>query len=148
MEVRIEEASLKLLDLLYKIEQQCFSEEAFSKRQITYLLKDLNSITLVAKVDNAIAGFVIVQIETGDINFGHVVTLNVASIFRRRAVATQLLGEMERQLKQRGINDCRLEVKEDNQAAISLYLKVGYCTIGLLERYYGKKHGLYLKKTL
>jgi len=148
MEVKIEAAALKLLDYLYKIELQCFSEEAFSKRQVAYLLTDFNSIPLVAKTGSEIAGFIIAQVETDNGEFGHVVTLNVAPRFRRKNVATQLLGEMERQLKQRGINECRLEVKEDNHSAISLYLKVGYSKVERLERYYGKKHGLYLKKAL
>lgn len=148
MEVKIEAISIKLLDSLYKIEQQCFSEEAFSKRQLTYLLKDFKSIALVAKADGAIAGFIIAQMETDGVTFGHVLTLNVAPSFRRRAVATKLLEEMELQLKQRGINECRLEVREDNHEAITLYLKVGYFTVGLLKRYYGQKHGLYLKKIL
>jgi len=148
MEVKIEAAALKLLDSLYKIEQQCFSEEAFSKRQVAYLLTDFNSIPLVAKIGSDIAGFIIAQVETGNAEFGHVVTLNVAPRFRRKNVATKLLGEMERQLKQRGITECRLEVKEDNHSAIGLYLKFGYSAVGRLERYYGKKHGLYLKKTI
>ncbi len=148
MELKIEAATLRLLDSLYKIEQQCFSEEAFSRRQIAYLLTDFNTIALVAKADCALAGFVIVQLETDEIVFGHVVTLNVAPIFRRKKVATQLLAEMERELKLRGVGECRLEVREDNKSGISLYLKVGYRAVGRLERYYGKKHGLYLKKIL
>ena len=56
--------------------------------------------------------------------------------------------EIENYLKQKGISECRLEVREDNHPAIKLYQAIGYQTIGKLENYYGKKHGLYLKKTL
>jgi ribosomal protein S18 acetylase RimI-like enzyme len=55
---------------------------------------------------------------------------------------------MESLLKDRSIGECRLEVREDNNAAIKLYHKLGYQTMGKLERYYGKKHGIYLKKAL
>ena len=51
-------------------------------------------------------------------------------------------------LKQKGIRECHLEVREDNSAALKLYQKSGYQKIGRLEKYYGKAHGLYLKKTL
>jgi len=51
-------------------------------------------------------------------------------------------------LKSRGVLECRLEVREDNVAAISLYKRLGYVELGLLEGYYGRKHGLYLKKNL
>jgi ribosomal protein S18 acetylase RimI-like enzyme len=72
----------------------------------------------------------------------------VAPNFHHKGIATNLLGEMETLLKQRGITECRLEVREDNHPAIKLYHKLGYQTLGKLERYYGKKHGLYLKKAL
>jgi ribosomal-protein-alanine acetyltransferase len=148
MEFRIETASIKLLDELYKIEEQCFDEEAFSKRQIAYLLTDYNTIALTAKANSDIAGFIIAQVETDDIEYGHIITLNVAQNYRHRGVAIRLLQEMGGLLKQRGIRECRLEVREDNHAAIKLYHKLGYQTICKLDRYYGKSHGLYLKKTL
>ncbi|MGD6805447.1 MAG: ribosomal protein S18-alanine N-acetyltransferase [Candidatus Bathyarchaeia archaeon] len=148
MEVKIETATIKLLDVLYRIEQQCFSEEAFSKRQIAYLLTDYNTVALVAKAGAEVAGFIISQVETDEVEFGHIITLNVANSYRRKNVATKMLCEIEDLLKQRGIDECRLEVREDNSAAIKLYHKLGYQTVGKLERYYGNKHGLYLKKVL
>jgi ribosomal protein S18 acetylase RimI-like enzyme len=63
-------------------------------------------------------------------------------------VAQKLLFECESILKSRGVVECRLEVRQDNNAAIKLYKRLGYVEVGLLERYYGKKHGLYLKKNL
>jgi ribosomal-protein-alanine N-acetyltransferase len=148
MAVKVETASIRLLDALYKIEAQCFDEEAFSKRQIAYLLTDYNTIALVAKVSADITGFIIAQVETDEIEYGHIITLNVAQNYRHRGVATRLLEEMGDLLKQRGIREIRLEVREDNHAAIKLYHKLGYQTMCKLERYYGKKHGLYLKKAL
>lgn len=148
MEVKIETATPKLLDILFRIEQQCFDEEAFTKRQIAYLLTDYNTVALAAKTNTDIAGFVIAQIETDETEFGHIITLNVAPNFHHKGIATKLLGEMETLLKQRGIAECRLEVREDNHSAIKLYHKLGYQTLGKLERYYGRKHGLYLKKAL
>ncbi len=149
MEVKIETATLKLLDQLYKIEEKCFDQEAFSKRQIAYLLTDYNTIALVAKTNSNIAGFIIVQVEVEEnTEFGHIITINVAPNFRRQKIATKMVHEIENLLKQKGINECRLEVREDNHVAIKLYQTIGYQTVGKLERYYGLKHGLYLKKTL
>jgi ribosomal-protein-alanine acetyltransferase len=148
MSVKIETATIRLLDQLYAIEEQCFSEEAFSRRQIAYLLTDYNSIALVAKSNIDIAGFIIAQVEVeGSIEYGHIVTLNIPHDYRRKHVATRLLQEIQAILRQRGITEIRLEVREDNNAAIKLYQTLGYQTLGKLEKYYGKKHGLYLKKT-
>jgi len=148
MDLKIETATIKLLDVLCKIEQTCFDEEAFSRRQIAYLLTNYNTIALVAKVNLEVAGFVIAQVEIGEIEYGHIITLNVAPTYRRRRIATKLMNEIESMLKQRGISECRLEVREDNKSAIKLYNKLGYQIIEKLERYYGKKHGLYLRKML
>jgi ribosomal-protein-alanine acetyltransferase len=149
MEVRIEDASLKYLERMVDIEKQCFTSEAFSRQQISYLLTDYNTISLVAKINSDLAGFIILQLENQDDNvFGHIITLNVATDFRRLGVAQKMLQESENLLRTRGISECRLEVRQDNHAAIKLYKQLGYSEVGMLEHYYGKKHGLYLKKTL
>ena len=149
MEVKIETATIKLLDKLFQIEEQCFDQEAFTKRQIAYLLTDYNTIALVAKANSDIAGFIIAQVEVEEtLQYGHIITINVAPNYRRKHIATTLLQEMEKLLKQKSITECHLEVREDNHPALKLYQALGYQTIGKLEKYYGKKHGLYLKKTL
>ena len=149
MELKIETASIKLLDNLYEIEEQCFDQEAFTKRQISYLLTDYNTIALVAKANNGVAGFIITQVEIeNNTLFGHIITINVASSCRRKGIASKMLQEMEIILKQKGIRECHLEVREDNSAALKLYQESGYQKISKLEKYYGKAHGLYLRKTL
>ncbi|HUK85412.1 MAG TPA: ribosomal protein S18-alanine N-acetyltransferase [Candidatus Acidoferrum sp.] len=149
MEIRIETASVKLLDKIYKIEEQCFDEEAFTKRQIAFLLSDYNTIVLSAKLESEIAGFIMAQIEIeNDTLFGHIITINVLPAFRKKGIGSKMLQEIEAILKQKGISECHLEVREDNSAALRLYKKSGYQKMGKLEKYYGKARGLYLKKTL
>ncbi len=149
MELKIETATIRLLDKLFEIEEQCFDQEAFTKQQIDYLLTDYNTIALVAKANADIAGFVIAQVEIEEtLQYGHIITINIAPNYRHKHIATRLLQEMEKLLKEKSITECHLEVREDNNPAIKLYQKMGYQTIGKLEKYYGKKHGLYLKKIL
>jgi ribosomal-protein-alanine acetyltransferase len=149
MEIKIETGSIRLLDKLAEIEAQCFDQEAFTKRQMAYLLADYNTIALTAKADGDIAGFIIAQVEIdSDRLFGHIVTINVSSTFRRMGIGTKMLNEVEQILRQKGITECHLEVREDNSAALKLYQNNGYLKIGTLEKYYGKKNGLYLKKNI
>jgi ribosomal-protein-alanine N-acetyltransferase len=149
METQIEGASLRLLDELYEIEQQCFKDEAFPKQQIAYLLAEYNSISLVARVNGEIAGFVIGRIDVDrKLPVGHILTIDVVPIHRRKGIAQQLLREIEEIFRQKGAVECCLEVREDNDAALSLYRKLGYAKIAKLDRYYGEAHGLYLKKAL
>ncbi len=147
MDLKIEAATAKFLDKLYEIEEDCFDHEAFTKQQIEYLLRDHNTRALIALVNGEVAGFVIAQIEVDEnTEYGHIVTINVAPSFRRKGIATRMLLEIENFLKQRSITQIRLEVREDNNPALKLYQKLDYQTFGKLEKYYGKKHGIYLKK--
>ena len=149
MKLTIETASIKLLDELYKIEKQSFTREAFTKREIACMLEDYNAIGLVARVNGEIAGFLIarIDVEKGR-TFGHILTLDVTPSHRRMGIARKLLYELETLLRRRVVGECRLEVREGNAVAISLYLKLGYRRMGRLEKYYGDAHGLYLRKTL
>jgi ribosomal-protein-alanine acetyltransferase len=149
MEVKIEDASTRFLDRFYEIEKQCFEREAFTKQQIAYLLTDYNAISLVARVNGQIAGFVIGRIDiVRNAPFGHILTIDIPPSYRRKGIAQKLLRKIEAVFKERGIKECRLEVREDNVAASNLYQKLGYKKAGKLEKYYGDAHGLYLKKTL
>ncbi len=149
MSITINDTTTKLLEELYEIEKQCFKQEAFSKQQIAYLLTDYNAISLIACVDDDLAGFAIARIDIKRTNsYCHILTVDVKPSHRRKGVAQKLLHEIESILKAKGIREIRLEVREDNTAASNLYQKLGYRQVGKLEKYYGDAHGLYLKKML
>jgi len=149
MDVKIETATAKLLDKLFEIEKQSFQKEAFTKQQISYLLTDYNAISLVARVGGEVVGFVIGRIDVArGTPYGHILTLETRASCRRMGVAQRLLSDLEAIFKEKGVSESRLEVREDNVAAIALYQKFGYERVGKLERYYGNAHGLYLKKNL
>ncbi|MCW4047776.1 MAG: ribosomal protein S18-alanine N-acetyltransferase [Candidatus Bathyarchaeota archaeon] len=149
MEITIEDLSIRMLDKLYEIEKQCFEKEAFTKQQIAYLVGDYNSIGLAARVDSEIVGFAIARVDIRrNMRFGHILTVDVVPAYRRKGIARKLLTQIEDILGQKGAKECRLEVRENNAAALSLYEKLGYKKVGKLEKYYGDAHGLYLRKIL
>jgi ribosomal-protein-alanine acetyltransferase len=149
MEPTVESASIRQLDRLYEIEIECFDKEAFTKLQIASLLKDYNSINLIAKLKNEIVGFIIgmLYFERNSL-VGHILTIDVSVSYRRKSVAEKLMQEIEKIFKEKGATACRLEVREDNVAALNLYKKLGYKKIARLKNYYGNVHGIYLKKNL
>jgi ribosomal protein S18 acetylase RimI-like enzyme len=121
MEISIEDAS-KFLGKYYDIEKQCFRREAFSKQQLAYLLTDYNAIGLSARVNSEIAGFTIRRIDiVRSIPFGHILTVGVVPSYRRKGIAEKLLNKIEVLFKEKGADECLLEVQEDNAAALSLY---------------------------
>jgi len=149
LDIQVVVASIEDLEVLVELERECFLSEAFSRQQLSYLLRDDHAICLIARVNSGeVVGFVILQLERDLVDggvFGHVVTLNVAVVFRRMGVAQRLLLGCEEVLKLQGVFECRLEVRQANYAALELYRQMGYVESGLLKKYYGKEHGLYFK---
>lgn len=63
--------------------------------------------------------------------------LAVAPRWRRRGVAAVLLTAGDRALHAAGCDRCYLEVRDDNDAAIALYERLGFHRIGRRRGYYG-----------
>ncbi|HUW48760.1 MAG TPA: GNAT family N-acetyltransferase [Patescibacteria group bacterium] len=149
MGVVVEDASSKDLERLWNIEKECFKEEAFTKQQLSQLLKDYNTVSLVARKQDEIAGFVIGMIYfEREALHGHILTIDIGHVYRRKGFGRLLMNEIETIFKLKGAKASYLEVREDNAPAIGLYLNLGYKIIGKLDNYYGKVHGIYLRKLL
>jgi ribosomal-protein-alanine acetyltransferase len=149
MPITVEDASIKDLDKLYEIETACFKREAFTKQQMAQLLQNDNTISLVAKENGEIVGFIIGMLSLEDnVVIGHILTIDVCPSHRRKGVGIKLLQEIEKIFKDRKASVCCLEVREDNVAALNLYRKLGYRKIGKIEYYYGDAHGILLEKPL
>jgi ribosomal-protein-alanine acetyltransferase len=149
MALSIEDASTQHLDRLYEIEIECFKREAFTKRQIAGLLTYYNSVSLIAKVNDEIVGFIMGMLYVErNLLIGHILTIDVSVAHRQKGIAEKLLEEIEKIFKEKGANMSCLEVKEDNLAALSLYKKSGYKKIAKLKNYYGNAHGIYFRKDL
>lgn len=149
MAITVEDASRNDLDKLYEIEAKCFRREAFTKRQIAQLLRDYNSVSLLAKCDGKAVGFIIgmIRVEKETLT-GHILTLDVLPAQRRRGIGRRLLRELESMFRLKNIGVSYLEAREDNVAALRLYERMGYKRIGRLKDYYGYAHGVCLKKVL
>ena len=149
MGVVVEDASSKDLERLWGIEKECFKEEAFTKQQLSQMLNDYNTVSLVARKQDEIAGFVMgmIYFERRALH-GHILTIDIGHVYRRKGLGRLLMNEIETIFKLKGAKASYLEVREDNAPAIGLYLNLGYKIIGKLDNYYGKVHGIYLRKPL
>ena len=149
MLVTTEKASVEHLDRLTEIEIECFETEAFTKQQILHLLTDSNSVSLVLRVKGEIVGFVIGKTYMNRRPAtGHILTIDVSPEHRRKGIGQKLLQEIENIFKDKRIEVCFLEVRENNVGALSLYRKFGYKRVGKLSNYYGNAHGIRLRKVL
>jgi len=149
MPISITRAKHDDLEALYNIERECFTLEAFSKKQIASLLKNPNSINLLALMDCEIVGFLIALIyEQETQKIGHIYTLDVAVKARKQGVGLKLLTELEQILREKEVKVCYLEVKVDNSAALRLYRKLGYIKVEFLKGFYSGIDGIRMKKIL
>ncbi|BAC90004.1 ribosomal protein S18-alanine N-acetyltransferase [Gloeobacter violaceus] len=72
----------------------------------------------------------------------HLAMLVVHPECRRRGVGTALLHGLLRWAREVGARRMTLEVRASNAAAISLYCRFGFETLGRRERYYGEEDAL------
>ena len=56
--------------------------------------------------------------------------------FRRNKIASRILDKMIEKCRETGTSKLHLEVREDNEKAISLYEKYGFKAVGLRKNYY------------
>ncbi len=92
-----------------------------------------SGIAWVAEQQSSVIGFLIGR---GVADEFEILNLAVAKSHRRRGVATQLLAAMSARLQKWGTRRAYLEVRASNEAAITLYLRHGFCQNGRRVRYY------------
>lgn len=150
MSISIEKAKVDDLDALYEIEKECFTIEAFSKRQIASLLRRSNSISLLAKINDEVVGFLIALIhKINNEKIAHIITLDVAVKARRKRVGLRMFENLDRILEKNEVKVCYLEVRVDNKAARKFYRKLGYVETEMIRNFYcSGKDGIRMRKIL
>lgn len=116
------------------IEQEIFSQP-WTKQGFLDALNNKNTLYLVAKEKNDILGYIGLwqSYEEADIT-----NVAVKSGHRRKGVADALLNELERLAVQKGITTLTLEVRVSNTAAVRLYEKHGFHSLGIRPGFYEK----------
>ncbi len=116
--VRIEEASYSMP----------WSDETFET-----LLRRPDSTLLAATSAGALVGYAIGWYTLDQGELGNVA---VDIPWRRRGLATRLVNEFLLRQQRLGVKDVFLEVRPSNEAARSLYARLGFVEVGLRRGYY------------
>ena len=150
MSILISDATIKDLDALYRIEEECFTLEAFTKELIATLLRRPESISLLAKIKGEMVGFAIALIhQRKSRKVGHIFTVDVATRARRGGVGLALMKKLERKLAEKGAESCYLEVRVDNTAGRNLYQRLGYSETRFVKDFYHQGgDGVVMRKKL
>ncbi len=130
-----ERAKANDLNELHRLEQQCFDAEAFSRRQLRYLINRAKGEFWISRENGQISSFLILLKKKNSRGM-RLYSLAVSPTFRRRGLAEKALAKAELSAQQSGLSYLYLEVSENNQAAIQLYLRFGFEVFGERRAYY------------
>ena len=127
-----------------ELETLCFSDP-WSQNSIASELDNRLSYWLVAEDNDRIIGYVGSQ---SVLDGADMMNLAVATQYRRRGIAKQLVCSLVEKLRERSVSKLTLEVRASNLPAISLYESLGFVQVGRRPNYYSgpKEDALILRK--
>jgi ribosomal-protein-alanine N-acetyltransferase len=114
--------------------EQAWPEEAFVR-----LLSDGPRYGAIASKTGTPAGFILLQRLPDE---DEVLTLSVDPAQRRSGVARELMGWAIKSARRGGKERIVLDVSESNEAALGLYLGLGFVEVGRRSGYYARRQGL------
>src|SRR5215471_14731497 len=117
MPIRIRPARLADLDALVALEQASFTTDHLSRRQYRHHLRSPGTVVLAAVERGAMLGKAVVFLRA-DTDIARLYSIAVADAARGRGLGATLLATAERVARDRGAQRMRLEVRQDNGAAI------------------------------
>ena len=143
----IRQAARRDLDALLMLENACFSGDRLSRRSLRHFLRQnppvqgepaSSALWLVQEGDSpdaAVIGYGLLLFRRGT-RLARLYSIAVSPSHQGRGIAGMLLDTLEQQAAQLNQVFLRLEVRQDNPAAIGLYEKRGYRRFGTIKDYY------------
>ncbi len=101
------------------------------------------ALYLVARLDDHIIGYIGAWIVLNEV---HITTLAVCHNYRRRGIASRLIGALAEITGPRGASCLTLEVRPSNTAALRFYEKLGFAVLGRRRNYYSDEDALIMTK--
>jgi len=117
------------------LENICFKEETFHRKQIKYLLLKARSIVLVTEIEGNIVSSMIILLRERILN-ARIYSLNVHPDHRRRGIASSLMDFALDMLAKNGYKNVTLEVGIRNKIAQGLYRSKDFIVDKKLSDYY------------
>lgn len=131
----IRHADLCDVPALLSLEERCFPTDRLSRRSLRRFARHDTALMLVDERANRIAGYGLVLFR-GNSRGARLYSFAVDRDFRGVGIADALLDACEQGGIARGMERMRLEVREDNSAALRLYTRHGYRLVAEVPAYY------------
>jgi ribosomal protein S18 acetylase RimI-like enzyme len=126
------------LDGLVGLENLCFAADRLSPRSFRKLIGSPTASLRLAVRAGRIAGYALLFFRAGS-RLARLYSIAVDPAERGTGLGALLLSDCEERAAARGVEAVRLEVREDNAAAIRLYERLGYRPLGRYPAYYADK---------
>ena len=140
--VEILPAGLSDLRAVVALEKACFGRDAWGYIDIFFALLG-PVVRLKAVADGRLVGFVMGDPRRSE-GFSWIATIGVHPAYQRRGIGARLLAAAEARLTTPRL---KLTVRQSNAGAIAMYLKFGYESVTVWERYYaGGEAGIVMEK--
>ena len=122
------------LEQVAGIEREIFSMP-WSEKAFADSLQSENTLYIVAEIDGKVAGYcgMYIAFEEGNIS-----NVAVAPEYRRQKIAANMLKNILKLAKEKGVTAVVLEVRETNTGAIRLYEQIGFEEVGIRKDFYDK----------
>lgn len=133
--LQIRPATLADVPAMARLEEISFHGDRLSARALRRLVREGRALCLVAENDGRLAGDAIALPRRGSRSL-RLYSVAVDPAFRKAGIGTALLAACERWANSASHDEIRLEVREDNAAAIRRYLATGYVTTGRKPDFY------------
>lgn len=132
--LEIRKMQMEDLDEVAEVEKSIFSQP-WSKKGFADAIGQEAALYLTARVNGRLAGYcgLLQSLDEADIT-----NVAVAEVFRNQGVASAMLNELIRCGQEGGILNFTLEVRAKNAAALHLYEKLGFVSVGIRPGFYEK----------
>ncbi len=141
MIVKMDEHHVRQIAELEKI---CFNDP-WSENSIASELNNKLSLWYVAVEEEQVVGYVGSQTVLGETDM---MNIAVHPDYRKHGIATELIETLIQGLIERNSHSLMLEVRDSNEAAKTLYQKLGFDEVGVRKNYYRnpRENALILRK--
>ena len=123
------------LDALEQLETRTFDSDRLSRRSLRRWINGEHRAFLVATLNDKLVGYILIILHRGT-RLARLYSIAVDNNLRGKGLGRKLIEAGEKAARDAGRVDMRLEVRQDNPAAISLYESLGYHRFGEYQDYY------------
>lgn len=147
-EIETREVAAADVARLWALEQRCFVADRLSQRRMRFYVNAAHAEFILAEQDGELLGYALLLLRRGT-QLTRLYSIAVAPEARGKGIAQYLIDELQRRALERGKRFMRLEVAEDNDAAIRLYQRLGFSQFGIYPGYYANNaNALRMQKVL